>query len=115
MIIQSLNTPAQAAQPDRLVNNDGPKVVTDSAKPPAPQQLSSQNLKGAVDTVNQALRQSSHNLQISMDSETRQQIIKLVDTQTGELIRQIPSKEMLAIAHSIDQFLNNGQLLSAKA
>jgi len=114
MIIQNANTMNQAVQPDRPISNDGPKVVTDSAKLATAPQLSSLNLKSAVESVNQKLQLSNQSLEISLDSNTKQQIVKLVDTQTGELIRQIPSKEMLAIAQSIDKYLQHGQLLSAK-
>lgn len=124
MIIQNTSTTAQIAQPDRPVSSDGPRLVhvsndgtgfvTDSSRTNVPQQLSSENLKSAVDSVNQVLRQSGQSLEISIDSATKRQIIRLMDTQTGELIRQIPSKEMLAIAQSIDQFLERGQLLSEK-
>lgn len=118
MIVQNTGTTTQAAHPDKPVSNDAPKIITDSAKAPVAQvaqELSSQSLKSAVDSVNRALQQSSsQSLQISMDSATKRQIVKLMDMQTGEMIRQIPSKEMLAIAQSIDQFLQNGQLLSEK-
>jgi len=116
MIIQNSGVATQVAHSDKPVSNDAPKIITDSAKAPVTQELSSQSLKGAVDSVNRALQQSSsQSLQISMDSATKRQIVKLMDMQTGEMIRQIPSKEMLAIAQSIDQFLQNGQLLSEKA
>lgn len=115
MIIQNINLSNQAAQADRLVSNDAPKVVADTARQPVSQQPLTQNLKSAVDSVNQALRHSNQSLEISVDSATKQPVVKLKDTQTGELIRQIPSKEMLAIAQSIDEFLQRGQLLSEKA
>jgi flagellar protein FlaG len=119
MIIQNSGATTQAPHSDKPVSNDAPKIITDSAKAPVAQvahELSSQSLKSAVDSVNRALQQSSsQSLQISVDSATKRQIVKLMDIQTGEMIRQIPSKEMLAIAQSIDQFLQNGQLLSEKA
>jgi uncharacterized FlaG/YvyC family protein len=38
-----------------------------------------------------------------------------MDAQTGELIRQIPSREVLAIAQSIDEYLQRGVLLKQEA
>lgn len=114
MIVQNISTTSLAAQPERVVSNDGPRVVSDSSNQIAAAQLSSQNLKNSVNVVNKALQLSNQSLEVSVDSATKQQIIKLVDTQTGQLIRQIPSKEMLAIAQSIDEYLQNGQLLSEK-
>ncbi len=116
MIIQNADTTTQVARGSNTVINDAPKVITDSAKAPVAQELSPQSLKSAVANVNQALQQSSsQSLQISIDSSTKRPIVKLMDVQTGEMIRQMPSKEVLAIAQSIDQFLQNGQLLSEKA
>ncbi|MBU1689544.1 MAG: flagellar protein FlaG [Gammaproteobacteria bacterium] len=117
MIIQNTSALTQTGQPERHISNDA-KLVADSATPAtAPQpssQPSSQALKSAVNDVNKALRLSNQSLEISLDSSTKQRIVKLVDTQTGELIRQIPSEQMLAIAQSIDQYLQHGQLLSEK-
>jgi len=114
MIIQPTNLNNQPAQPDFRVNEGAPRVVADSPTQGVAQQASPQQLKNAVNSVNEALQQSNQNLEISVDSNTQQAIVKLVDSKTGELIRQIPTKEMLAIAQSIDQFLMNGQLLSDK-
>lgn len=114
MIVQNISATSLAAQPERVVSNDGPRVISDSSSQIAAAQLSSQNLKNSVNVVNKALQLSNQSLEVSVDSATKQQIIKLVDTQTGQLIRQIPSKEMLAIAQSIDEYLQNGQLLSEK-
>lgn len=82
-----------------------------SSLPPSPRQLQS-----AVDGINQAMRQLNHNLQFSVDDGTRKPVVKMVDTETGALIRQIPSDEILAIARSIDQFLQRqGLLFNQKA
>lgn len=114
MIVQNISTTSQPAQGGGAVSNDGPRVISDSPKPIATPQPTAQNLKVAVDSVNQALRQSNQSLEISVDNDTKAAVVRLVDTQTGQLIRQMPSKEMLAIAQSIDKYLQHGQLLSEK-
>lgn len=113
MIIQ--NTSGTA--PARLVSNDTPKVVVDTpaAAPHASehvdqQEPSAQQLKRAVESINQAMQRSTPNLEFSVDADTKKQIVKVMDTQTGTLIRQYPSKEVVAIARSIDQFLANQQV-----
>lgn len=115
MIIQSTDFAKPATQADRQISVNAPRIQVEPARQAADQQPSSQALKIAADSINLALKQSNQSLEISVDSVTRQSVVKLMDTQTGELIRQIPSKEMLAIARSIDQFLENGQLLREKA
>ncbi len=85
----------------------GPSVATDlpAKKPP-----SSAQLEAAVTHINQVLQQTSRNLQFSVDDSTKRVVVKVVDTQTGELVRQIPSEETLAIARSIDT-MQKGLLL----
>jgi len=67
-----------------------------------------------VDGINKTLLQSNKNIQFSVDSDTKKTVIKLTDTETGDVIRQYPSKEALAIAQSIDQ-IQQGLLLKQKA
>jgi len=130
MIIQNTNA-NQWAPPVRHVSDDAPTVVADTSTAATtsatnatakvdPQQPSAQQLKSAVESLNQAMRKSTPNLEFSVDADTKKQIVKMVDTQTGTLIRQYPSEEVVAIARSIDQFLANqqvqhGLLLNQKA
>lgn len=121
MIIQNANS----APPARLVSNDTPKVVATSpavveTPAPAAPQPSAEQVKSAVNNINQALQKSNPNLQLSVDSDTKKPIIKFVDSQTGTVIRQYPSEEVVAIARSIDEFmaqnqLKHGLLLNQKA
>jgi flagellar protein FlaG len=119
MIIQNTNT-TQGASPARLVSYDAPKVVSSEPESVTPPQPSAQQLKSAVDSINQAMQQSKLNLELSVDYETKKPIIRMMDSETGKLIRQFPSESVLAIAHSIDQFLSQNQfkqglLLNQKA
>lgn len=125
MIIQN-STTNQAAAPARLASDGEPNAVITAPSNAeaqssvavaqvASQQPSSQQLQNAVGGINQAMRQSNQNLEFSVDPGTKKPIVKMVDTQTGELIRQFPSEETLAIARSIDQFLQRqGLLLNQK-
>ena len=79
----------------------------------AEQQTSSQ-LQNATDNVNKVLKQSNKSLEFSVDTGTKKSIVKLIDTDTGDLIRQYPTEEMLAISNAIDQFQQGG-LLKQKA
>lgn len=122
MIIQN-STTNQATAPVRLASDGAPNVVvgTSNAEPApsvqqaATQQPSSGQLQNAVDGINLAMRQANQNLEFSVDTSTNKPVVKMVDTQTGDLIRQFPSEETLAIARSIDQFLQRqGLLLNQK-
>lgn len=80
------------------------------ASTPAEQQ---QQLESAVRSVQQFVRPMSGSLEFSMDDSTGKTVIKVIDRSTKELIRQIPSEEMLEIARALDRL--QGLLVYQKA
>lgn len=55
----------------------------------------------------------AQNLQFTVDGETGKTVIRVVDSTTKEVIRQIPNEEVLAIARAMDRL--QGLLLKGKA
>ena len=55
----------------------------------------------AVQQINNHLRQSSTQLQVQVDSETGKTIYKVVDPTTGQVVLQVPSAQVLAMAHAL--------------
>lgn len=76
-----------------------------------------QNLANAVVTLNSKVQNLNRNLQFSIDQTSGDLVVKVIDTQTQEVIRQIPSKEAMAMAQNIDQYLQDHHvgLVKAKA
>lgn len=120
MLIQNVSNTVPAT---RLASDSAPVAVPVAATPAAPiespvakteQQPSSAQLQNVVDSINKTLTQANKNIQFSVDSDTKKTVIKLMDTETGDVIRQYPSKEALAISQSIDQ-IQQGLLLKQKA
>lgn len=107
--VVAAHSPNVQAQPS--VSLVLPKVA---AKPVVEQQPSAEQLKSAVENVNKMLKQSESSLEFTIDTDTKKTVVKLVESSTGELIRQYPTKEMLAIARAIDQ-IQHGVLLKQKA
>jgi flagellar protein FlaG len=90
-----------------------PAEVTAPASPP-PEQPSRDQVKQAVEEVRKSISQTAaNNLQFSVDDDTGQTIVRVTDIQTGELIRQIPSKEMVELAKALDRM--QGMLLRQQA
>lgn len=132
MLIQNTSSMAQAQQPVRPAGDGAPNVIVanppsvaaqpgkslelpqTAAKPVAEQQPSAEQLKNAVENINRALKQSNRNLEFSVDESTDKQIFRLKDSETGEVIRQYPTEEMLAISRAIDQ-VQQGLLLKQEA
>lgn len=120
MIIQTSPHINQAAQPDRRAHGAAPAIAGAApvaAPNPAPAsqaQPTPVELKAAVAAINQVVQQTNQNLEFSVDNDTHQTVVKMVDTSTGELIRQFPTEAALDIARSIEQF-QQGQLFAEKA
>jgi flagellar protein FlaG len=117
MIIQNTPLMNQAALPAARTNGAAPAEPRAVAETPAqniPQQPSTEELKVAVATLNKAMQQSNQALEFSVDNDTDKVVVKMLDTSTGQLIRQYPSEEALAISRGIEQF-QQGLLLKQKA
>ncbi len=85
-----------------------------SSQPPQVPQVNDAQLQSAISKLNQAMTQSNINLEFSIDPSADRTLIKVVDSQTGDVIKQIPSNEMIAIANAIDQF-QKGLLVKQQA
>lgn len=60
-------------------------------------------LMQAVEEVRKAIEPVAQDLLFSIDDDTGRTVVKVVDSSTDEVIRQIPSKEVLAIAQALDK------------
>jgi len=74
-------TPIQQSKPEAAVNRT--------------------ELQNAVDVVNQAVALEQRSLNFSIDDVSGRSVIKVVDFETDELIKQIPSEELLKVAQDI--------------
>lgn len=65
--------------------------------------LDASTVKSAAEQINKFLQQFDRNLQFSVDDDTGVNIVRVIDTQSQEVIRQMPTEEMLAIAKALDK------------
>lgn len=70
-------------------------------------------LQDSVNRVNEAVKVFNSSVRFSIDEETQQRVVRVVDLETDEVIRQIPSEEVLAIAKVFDKL--QGLLIKDKA
>ncbi|WP_198245383.1 flagellar protein FlaG [methane-oxidizing endosymbiont of Gigantopelta aegis] len=66
-------------------------------------------LKQAVKDVNAVFQETQRNLQFQIDEDTQEMVVKIVDKESGEVIRQIPSEEMLALTKRMQELDAAGQ------
>jgi flagellar protein FlaG len=61
-----------------------------------------QAVEAAAKSVREFVAPINSNLEFSVNEDTGQLVVKIVDRSTKEVIRQMPSAEMLAIAKALD-------------
>jgi flagellar protein FlaG len=72
-----------------------------------------ESIEQAVDRVRKVVEAKARDLQFAIDEDSGRRIVRVVDTVTKEIIRQIPSDEMLAISRALDKL--HGLLLEQEA
>ena len=110
MHIDSLNTPA-AGLPARAApaQSDFPVKATQPAHP----QPDAVTLEDAIKAANAAVKSLSNSMEFMVDLQSGRTIVRIVDTETRQLIRQLPSEEMLAISRVLDRL--QGLLITSQA
>jgi flagellar protein FlaG len=90
-----------------------PVEMASKAVQATPQAPSAEQLKQATDLINKAIQSMSSNIEFTVDQDTHSVIVKVIDTSTNEVIRQIPNVETLAIAKALDSL--QGLIIRQKA
>lgn len=124
MLLPIVNSPASAGtesagqtavRPSPTVQAPDPVAVQATEDRSAPDARdNSAKLQDALDQVKAKVKAVvGTDLRFETDKDTGQTVVQVVDAQTNQVIRQIPSDEMLAIARNIDHM--KGLLLKQKA
>ncbi len=113
MDIRSVSYPgAHAAPTDKLdtaaqahLSNSAVKPASTPATESAVRQPSRsaemEQTKQAVEDIERMMKLFSRNVEFSYDSDENRAIMRVVDQETKEIIRQVPTKEALEIAKAL--------------
>lgn len=112
ILSQATQSSPQAAAPDPVAVATGAPTAGTPAATPAPQP-DAQQIAQAVEEMRSAISPVAQNLQFSIDQDIGRTIVKVVDASTDEVIRQIPSEEIVAIAKAMDKL--QGLLIKQQA
>jgi flagellar protein FlaG len=66
------------------------------AKQPTPEQL-----QASVNKMSEDLKKSQVNLDFSIDKSSKEVVVKVIDSSTGDVLTQFPSKQALAISELV--------------
>lgn len=78
-----------------------PAAATDTGKSQDSKSEQSEKLKTAVQDIEKFVQSVKRNLQFSIDEESGKVIVKVIASDTGEVVRQLPSAEALKIADNL--------------
>jgi flagellar protein FlaG len=93
-LVKSGSTVQPAAAPRQELPGSG-KSLPAQASPTS-------DVQQAVSRLNDYAQSLRRDIQFSVDKSSGDTVIRVVDSNSGETIRQIPSEEMLAIAHNLE-------------
>ena len=98
----ALNLLPERQTVNRTAATTSPRAADEQPKAQAIALAKPEEVEQAVKDVNDFVRPISNALSFSLDQESNQMVVKVIDQGTKEVIRQIPSEEMLALAKALD-------------
>lgn len=96
-----ISNPVSSAAP----SNEAPKPKVQLPKPvdiKLDMEKMRANLQESLEKINAVLRDGGRNLNFSIDNSTGGIIVLVKNTDTGEVVRQIPNDAIVRVAHSIE-------------
>ncbi|MGC6370230.1 flagellar protein FlaG [Pseudomonas sp. K2I15] len=78
-----------------------PKVDAAAAAVKPKQEVKPDELEKAVKDIREFVQAAQRKLDFSIDDSTHQVVVKVIATESGEVIRQIPSETALKLAQSL--------------
>ena len=108
-------TPRAAARPVQQPRETREPAAVELSQTAAPSEStqSAESVRQAVEQANETLRRNSVGVEFSLDQGSGRVIVRVVDSETKETLRQIPSEQMLAISRAIDDL--RGLLITQEA
>lgn len=106
-------SPARAAIPDQGQELAG----SGKALPPEASAMSGADVQQVVSRLANYVQSLRRDLQFSVDERSGKSVVRVIDSETGETIRQIPAEEILAISRALSQSMERteGMLLNDSA
>lgn len=107
--LASVNARAAAPAPESQVTLiSGTKAVQSTKAAPGTEEV-----RDAIKKIEQVVSPAAQDLRFSIDEETGITVVKLIDTQTQTVLRQIPTLEVIEISKALDKL--QGLLVREKA
>jgi flagellar protein FlaG len=105
MYVQAQNIPQVQAAATRA---SGPAPARHPSQPASAAASNSSaetasTVREAVAAINRAAKALNNSIQMSLDDRSERPVVRVVDSETGQLIRQIPTEEVLELRRALDR------------
>ena len=97
-------TPASEAQSDRFEKPADPRALGLRGSLQEPKS----SLEKALESVNSSLQAWSTGLRFEMDEDAQRLVVSIIDSDSGDVVRTIPSDAVLRVAKLIVQLQGSG-------
>jgi flagellar protein FlaG len=106
-VAKPVEVATQASQPKKAdvakkeIKVESPTLVGDGLKEQdiqSPTAVSTEEVKSVVSTMDSLINKLTTELRLEVDEETNQVIVKIIDGDSQEVIRQIPAEEFVALS-----------------
>ena len=97
----NLSYPAASTRADAVAATNSSEIAKAEPVVPAVGEPKRENVEQAVSDIRDFVRSSQRNLDFSIDDSTGRVVVKVIATDTGDVIRQIPSENLLKLAQSL--------------
>jgi len=100
--------PVKATQNRQELATGGKNVPVAAPPNPAAVTAKEKGIDKALRSVSGYVQNISRELNFSVDEDLNRSVVTVLDEETGEVIRQIPSEEMLQLARNISEAEESG-------
>ncbi|WP_224742790.1 flagellar protein FlaG [Stutzerimonas kunmingensis] len=102
--LSSLSQPntVRREMPSLSPNASGETAPTDGAKAKEQSVSASESATSAVERFKSIVQDLQRNLDFSVDDSSGQVVVKVMDGESGKLIRQIPSEDLLRLSERLE-------------
>jgi flagellar protein FlaG len=80
-----------------------PRPVAEALAPASGSPDSEAALREAIAAIERAATALDNSVQLSIDADSGRTVVRVIDSETGQLIRQIPSEELLSLRNALER------------
>jgi flagellar protein FlaG len=111
-----MSSSSEAKDPQAVVEPTEDSSIQTAALKADNQDASLELVKSAAAKGNSILQATNRDLEFQVDESTKKVVVKIIDSKTGDVVRQVPSEDMMAfIKRMQDLEGNHGAMLQDKA